>query len=1075
MADPAINHHHPFRRARVGCLLLGVLFCALAGAPGAVAAGTPERVVVVDDKAYPPYAFLDGRGAPRGITIDLWKLWSRRTGIPVEFRLMEWDAALEAVAAGRADAVGGLFRTPEREAHFDFAGRLLTIPTAVFFHRKISGIKGLDDLAGFRVGFVRSDSSEELMRARPGDMDLVAYPGVDALVRDAVEGHIKVFVADTPVARFYLAQMPGGEAFRQSADIQVNVQFAAVREGNDGLRQTLQQGFDLIAPEEIEEVLVAWSGRPAVEHFPWHAAATVLALVVLLAVAVFFWNLLLRRRIASATRDITAKSRELASSHESLRQSEAKFRAIYENAPYSIAINRLADGRFLDVNRAFIETSGYRREEILGMGSRDILGGDAEGRASLLEGLRARGVVRNLEVTTLRRDGSRGLVSCSSTLLEVDGEPQVLTVAADITERILARQALQKSEEKFRTIFNNAPLGIFRTSFDGRLLEANATLARMLGYDSREELLAAVTDLARDIYPTAAERRRLLDALLRRPQGVRREIEFQRRDGTPLYAVINASLLMDAAGRPAFLDGTIEDVTSLRQAEEELRRLAAAVEQSGEIILVTDTRGVIQYVNQAFERITGYSRQEAVGRKPSLIKSGEHDQAYYATLWQTICRGETWTGRLVNRRKDGTRFIEEATISPVLDAVGKIVNFVAAKRDITHELDLEEQSRQMQKMEAIGQLTGGVAHDFNNLLQAINGFTDLAVAELGPGHAARDFLHQARSAGKRAANLVQQLLLFSRRQIMQPRVLDLNGVIADLLKLLGRILGEHIRIDWRPQAGQCVIRADSGMLDQVVMNLCVNARDAMPAGGVLTIATQTVLLGAAFCARHAWARPGRFARLSVTDTGCGIPRETLPRIFEPFFSTKGEGKGTGLGLATSYGIVRQHNGMIHAASAPGEGTVFQVYLPLCAEERATAVAGPAEAAAGGHETILLAEDDQVVRDLAGTILRRGGYTVLAAGDGEAAVELFRRNADRVGMVLLDVVMPRLGGRAALERIRETRPGIPALFASGYSEDAIHTGFVLDAGLSLIQKPYTPNDLLQAVRRVLDQGRDAPDP
>ena len=805
----------------------------------------------------------------------------------------------------------------------------------------------------------------------------------------------------------------------------------------------------------------------AIETVSGHQLGVVVLGALPLLMAVVFWNILLRRRIAAATRDLTEKNRQLASSHEALRQSEQKFRLIFENAPYAIVINRLEDGRFLDANQVFLQKNGISKQTLVEMTNREVhpwLGID---RKTVIDALKRDGTVRNAEITLKRADGTTAQVLYSSVVMDVDGERQILSMVVDVTEKIEAQNALRQSEEKFRTIFNNAPIGIYRTSYGGRLLEANDTLARMLGYHDRLDMLASVKNLSTDIYPAPGERRRLLDALVKSPKGVRIEIEFKRRDGSPFHAVVNASLQMDQNGRPAYLDGSIEDIADLKKAESELRRLAAAVEQSGEIIVITDPAGCIQYVNQSFERITGYSRGEAIGRSPRMLKSGEHDPAFYRDMWQTVSRGQVWNGRIVNRRKDGSRFTEDATISPVIDGAGQIVNYVAAKRDITHELAVENQYRQMQKMEAIGQLTGGVAHDFNNMLQAINGYMDLALLEIPADHDIRGFLEESRKAGHRAASLVQQLLLFSRRKIMQPVVVDLNRVIADLLKMIARLIGEHIQIQWQPSQAPCVIRADIGMLDQMVMNLCVNARDAMPNGGTLAITTRPVVIEADFCAKHAWARPGRFALLEVQDTGCGMDRQTCDRIFEPFFTTKAEGKGTGLGLSTVYGIVKQHGGMIDVASQPEAGTTFQVYFALCRQSETLAEVDLNVDMPGGTETLLLAEDDDGVRDLAGRILKRAGYAVIEARDGQEAVDIFRQTPDTIDLLLLDVVMPRLGGREAFESVRQIRSDVATVFFSGYDKGSLHTDFVLDDGVKLIQKPCTPRALLETVRAVLD--------
>ncbi len=409
--------------------------------------------------------------------------------------------------------------------------------------------------------------------------------------------------------------------------------------------------------------------------------------------------------------------------------------------------------------------------------------------------------------------------------------------------------------------------------------------------------------------------------------------------------------------------------------------------------------------------------------------------------------------------------------SPILDDAGEVSAAIEMMEDVTDRLSLERQFRQAQKMEAIGQLTGGVAHDFNNLLQVINGGADLAMEDISPGHPARESLAEVIAAGERAARLVSQLLLFSRRQVMRPEPVELNTVVDDLLKMLKRVIGEHIRIHWLPGPEAGRVFGDRGMMEQVLMNLCVNARDAMPEGGVLTIETRDMEIDEEYCAHHIWAKPGRYVRIAVTDTGCGMNRETLDRVFEPFFTTKGAGKGTGLGLATVYGIVKQHGGMVSAYSEPGAGTSFKVYLPI-SEGGESAEAPRPRPAGGGTETILVAEDDPGVRKLTRDILERRGYTVWEAANGVEAVERFRAAPDSVDMAILDVMMPQMGGRKALEQMRAIRPGLKALFASGYSENAVHTNYILDAGLTLIQKPFSPADLLRAVRRVLDEAEKA---
>jgi signal transduction histidine kinase/ActR/RegA family two-component response regulator len=455
-----------------------------------------------------------------------------------------------------------------------------------------------------------------------------------------------------------------------------------------------------------------------------------------------------------------------------------------------------------------------------------------------------------------------------------------------------------------------------------------------------------------------------------------------------------------------------------------------------------------------------------MGRNPRLLKSGHQDAAFYRRMWDTLGRGEVWKGRLVNRRKDGTLFQEDAIIGPVRDSAGRIVNYVAVKRDVTNEMRLERQLMQAQKMEAVGRLAGGVAHDFNNLLGVITGYGEIVQRRLPDDDALAPKVAEILKAAERAAGLTRQLLAFSRQQVLQPRIVDVNALVTDLAKMLRRLIGEDIELEAALDRELGSVKADPGQLEQVLMNLAVNARDAMPEGGRLAIATTNLEVGSAEAALRPPMRPGSYVLLSVTDTGTGMDAETQSHLFEPFFTTKEIGKGTGLGLSTVYGIVKQSEGYIWCESAPGAGTTFRIYLPRADGKPATVQRTRTTLGLKGTETILLIEDARSLRDVVCETLEEAGYTVLVAEDGTKALQVAEEYTGPIHLIVTDVIMPGLSGRHAAERVREARPEVEILFISGYTSDAIDKHGVLSPDVRFLPKPFSSEDLLHTVRQTL---------
>ncbi len=497
--------------------------------------------------------------------------------------------------------------------------------------------------------------------------------------------------------------------------------------------------------------------------------------------------------------------------------------------------------------------------------------------------------------------------------------------------------------------------------------------------------------------------------------------------------------------------------------------LTTAIEHSVESVLITDAKGSILYVNPAFERVTGYSRAEVIGQTPRILKSGKQDTAFYQELWATISSGQTWRGQLINKKKEGDSYTEKVVITPVRDEKEAIVNYVSVQRDVTHELQLEEQYRQAQKMEAVGQLAGGVAHDFNNILTAIMGYVGLSLMTLSPDHPIYNDIQGIQKSTERAADLTRQLLTFARRQIVEPQILNLNDLILNLDKMLHRLISENIELITLAGSNLGQIKADPGQIEQVLVNLVVNARDAMPDGGKLTIETANVTLDKDYANRYAEVNRGEYVMLAVSDTGIGMTEAVQARIFEPFFTTKDVGKGTGLGLATCFGIVKQGGGHLWVYSEVGRGTTFKVYLPSV-EEVVSPVFGRDQSLdlPRGTETILLVEDEAAVRSLAARILREQGYTILEATNGERALQLVEAKPElEIQLLLTDVVMPLLGGQRLAGQLNATRPHLKVLFMSGYTDNFIINYGVQYAGIAFLQKPFSPSALVHKVRKVLD--------
>ena len=758
----------------------------------------------------------------------------------------------------------------------------------------------------------------------------------------------------------------------------------------------------------------------------------------------------------------------------SLRGLRLRYEDLFEQANDAILVLS-PDGRILEANHRAEELHERSREELLRLSLADLAGpaggpgNPLPGTVGLECGCAVTESGLRQECIQYRKDGTALPVEFSSRRLRIEGEEVTIAIFRDLRLQKQQQAELLASERHYRLLFENNPSPMWVYDSDSlRFLEVNEAAIRHYGY-AREQWPAMTI---RDIRPSD-EVPRLLQALAgprERPHraGVWRH---RTRDGRVIHVDIVAHAIR-FGDRDAQLV-IASDVTERVVAEARLHLLERAVEQSPVSLMITGPEGRIEYVNPMFTQVTGYSAEECRGRTPAILKSGRHEPSFYAELWATIRAGREWRGQFHNRRKNGELYWASAVIAPVTNGADRILHFVAVEEDVTDRRRLEEQFRQAQKMEAVGRLAGGVAHDFNNLLTVISGFTELSLVGLAEGDKRVGHLREVARAAERAASLTRQLLAFSRKQILQPRVMNLNDAVTGTERMLKRLLGEDIEVRAHCAPDLDLVLADPGQIEQVLLNLAVNARDAMPNGGRLTIETANIELDESYAAMHPGSRPGPQVMLAVSDTGTGMTEEVKAHLFEPFFTTKGLGKGTGLGLATIYGIVKQSGGTIRVYSELGKGTSFKVYLPRV-DSSAGAQARPVAEAAprGGHETILVAEDEDGVSRIALSILAEAGYTVLVAADGEAALAVAAKT-NGLHLLLTDLVMPKLNGLELAERLIARQPSLRVLYMSGYASRAPGESGVLPPGADFLQKPFTPRTLLAKVRAVLDGVRAEP--
>jgi len=762
--------------------------------------------------------------------------------------------------------------------------------------------------------------------------------------------------------------------------------------------------------------------------------------------------------------------RELLESREALQaaaEARARYEALLDRSLLCVYIHDL-QGRFLEANRAALDLLGYRPEDIPSLNIVSLVDEtDLPLALDAFQTLLREGAQHRPSRYRLRaRDGTRVWVEAETCLLNRPGAPpRILGIARDITPQKESEAGLPESERRGRDLLELLPETVFEVDLEGNLLFANRAAYRIFGY-TEEDIRSGVK--GRDMF-APEDRERAERNRARRLHGEAfwgEEYTAVRKDGTRFpVAVYSNPVFRD--GAPAGLRGIIVDITRRKQTEEALRRSEEKyrflVENANDAVFVLQDN-CMKFHNRRAEEVTGYASEE-LRQIPFIEHVHPEDREMVLDRHLRRLGGEsfpsTYPFRVGNKRQD-TLWVE---INAVLIPWEERPAVLCIIRDITEVKNLEDQLQQARRMEAVGRLAGGIAHDFNNMMTVVTGYSEILLQRLSPEDPAYRSVREIKRAGDHAAQLTRQILAFSRRQMLQPRVMDLNRIVRGMDPMLRRVIGENLELHVALAPGLGCVKADPAQMEQVIVNLVINARDAMPQGGRLSIQTADVDLPGNTALAKGEVPGGTYVMLSVTDTGAGMDEETVNRAFEPFFTTKRMDQGTGLGLSTVYGIVKQSDGHVTVESAPGKGSVFRVYLPRVQEAPEPDVLLAMEPAApvDAGKTVLVVEDEDSVRDLVRKILSRNGYQVLEAADGEEALTASERHGREIDLLVTDVMMPRMSGPELFQRLSRARPSMRVLYISGYADLPEIPGEAETVSTIFLEKPFTPEDLLRKVR------------
>ena len=1010
-----------------------------------------RTIIVGGDHNYPPFEYLDAEGNPTGFNVELTRAVAKAMGLDVEIRLGPWTEIREGLKDGRIDIIQGMLYSAERDKEVDFSPPYtVTNYVAVVRQDGIPPPASINDLETKQnIAVQNGDLMHDFAVEHGLGKRLAVFNTQEEALEAVVDGRSDCALVARMTALYWIEKRGWDEdlAVANTALASPEYCFAAAPE-NDAILAQFSEGLRVLEENsEYRRIYNKWLGvytpeRTDMKTILFYVAIVAGPLLVLLLL-LFAWSRTLRYEVARRTEELERSQWLL---HRTQRI------ATVGGWQYDVRTGEMTWTR--EVYRIHGVPEDYNPNAI----DAD-LGFYAESHRKLLEhSFRSavdKGKPYDIEAPFQAADGKAKWVRTAGIPEMQDGQVvRVVGHIMDITDLHKAQEALAASERRYRKLYEEAPVGIFTTDSTGRVHAMNPSMAHILGFDSPQDALAHYRDLASQVYVDPARRRDFVNQLEADGEVERFEYEAKRVDGQHIWLSMSARRTERNADGTFMIEGFTTDVTARRQAQAKVESLSRFPTENPHPVLRITADGIVEYANQAARPILDQILRTAEGQRV--------DSEWADYIAQSLSDGKTRELEV----EAGNR-IFSAAVAPIPEH--GYANIYAM--DVTDQRQLEVRLRQAEKMEAVGRLAGGVAHDFNNLIMGIMNYVELCREEIPPDKPIREWLDEIANCAERSASLTRQLLAFARKQTINPQVLDLNETVSGMLKMLQRVIGEDIDLEWDPGSDIGTVKMDPSQLDQILVNLTTNARDAIKGVGKITIETANTSFNEEYCSKHPGFKPGDYVMLAVSDDGQGMDKETLSQVFEPFFSTKGTGQGTGLGLATVYGIVKQNEGFVNVYSEPEGGTTFRIYLTRHAA--GTASGAPSRKAQhtqppGGTETVLLVEDAKPIRVTARIFLQRLGYTVIEAEAPDEALRKVQDFEGEIDLLITDVVLPGMNGRELAEKMLGTHPTMRCIYMSGYTANVIAHRGILDKDVDFLTKPFTRDSLAVKVREVLDR-------